>query len=929
MLKQVMFALSGVGLAHVHGAEVGSVPMGGGTAPAFVVDAGSVEEQPSVTFGPESPAGSELPNHACFAPGTELTPALLAEVAALGRGSSNPYDNRYNTFLNRRNAPTVLTWSLVPDGTALAGLRVGSGGSAVDLPATNSTLFALMNANVPNQDQWIGYLQQVFDRYQALTGVRFERVRFNGQPWDDGAPVGDTRNPAPGLRGDIRIMARPVDGPSRILAFAGSHITFDSQDSWNDNVNSYRFLRNVFSHELGHALGLAHVCPLNNTKLMEPIATTAFDGPQQDDLRGIQQIFGDPYEPNNFSGQATRLPDTIPLTAFTLLDYPFAAGQPGQLTAASLIDMSSGGDVDWYISDATAAVPLTITIEPRGETYDSSTQNSDASCNSGSLIDSRRQCRLNVELYQGGVRLQQATAAAAGESVTVSVPQVATGSYLVKVWTTDRNFSTQSYRMLRTAGAPTPPDNDACAASRNRLTWPVGGTTFGATNDGNAFLEPGGFNDARDVYYRWTATGTGRIRVTATPTQGHTGVVVSIHNGTRCPATSANQLSIPDSSRGGGNGVVDADVIRGNIYRIRVANADRTSLGGSFDLNLQYLNEPANSPCAAATVINQPDSVFTGNLDFARGSVAQGCGGPLQIPTFNRSVWYAYTAFSDSELSINTCGSNFDTYLVVYDRCPLEGDAPLACNDDGGFCNPINSSLTLQVPGGQTRYIRLTDGSFFNANPNDSFVLNVSVRPSNDTCAGPQTVAPGAFAFDNAYGRDELPAEPGCFPAAGGRVNHDVWYRFTSTCTSTATLQIAQQTTSAPALVAVYPGCPSAAGTALACGAFASPGALNFPVRSGASYLVRVGSGAPTVRVAGTMAVSLNCPVCTADVDDGSGSGIPDGGVTVEDLLYYLDLYEGGDVRADVDDGTGSGTRDGGVTIEDLLYFLLRYDGGC
>lgn len=32
---------------------------------------------------------------------------------------------------------------------------------------------------------------------------------------------------------------------------------------------------------------------------------------------------------------------------------------------------------------------------------------------------------------------------------------------------------------------------------------------------------------------------------------------------------------------------------------------------------------------------------------------------------------------------------------------------------------------------------------------------------------------------------------------------------------------------------------------------------------------------------------------------------------------------------ADVDDGSGNGSPDGGVTIEDLLYFLLRYDSGC
>jgi hypothetical protein len=71
------------------------------------------------------------------------------------------------------------------------------------------------------------------------------------------------------------------------------------------------------------------------------------------------------------------------------------------------------------------------------------------------------------------------------------------------------------------------------------------------------------------------------------------------------------------------------------------------------------------------------------------------------------------------------------------------------------------------------------------------------------------------------------------------------------------------------------------------------------------------------------------CPRCVADYDDGSGTGTPDGGVTLDDLLYYLDLFGAGDVRADVDDGSGTNHHDGGVGIEDLLYYLSRYDAGC
>ncbi len=72
--------------------------------------------------------------------------------------------------------------------------------------------------------------------------------------------------------------------------------------------------------------------------------------------------------------------------------------------------------------------------------------------------------------------------------------------------------------------------------------------------------------------------------------------------------------------------------------------------------------------------------------------------------------------------------------------------------------------------------------------------------------------------------------------------------------------------------------------------------------------------------------VSLACP---ADLDDGSFTGTPDGGVTIEDLLYYLAIFEQGIWTADLDDGSATGTPDGGVTIDDLLYFLVRFDAGC
>ncbi len=92
-----------------------------------------------------------------------------------------------------------------------------------------------------------------------------------------------------------------------------------------------------------------------------------------------------------------------------------------------------------------------------------------------------------------------------------------------------------------------------------------------------------------------------------------------------------------------------------------------------------------------------------------------------------------------------------------------------------------------------------------------------------------------------------------------------------------------------------------------------------------------VGGDAASVDEAYNVALYLGATTapCLADVDDGSGNGVPDDGVDISDLLYYLGLFQDGDIRGDFDDGSGSGTPDSGVDISDLLYFLARFEVGC
>lgn len=79
-----------------------------------------------------------------------------------------------------------------------------------------------------------------------------------------------------------------------------------------------------------------------------------------------------------------------------------------------------------------------------------------------------------------------------------------------------------------------------------------------------------------------------------------------------------------------------------------------------------------------------------------------------------------------------------------------------------------------------------------------------------------------------------------------------------------------------------------------------------------------------------TLHIRLNvAQTCVADFDDGSGRGIPDDAVTVDDLLFYAISFGNGDPIADIESTFGDGVPDQAVTIDDLVAFLVHFESGC
>ena len=394
--------------------------------------------------GEKDPLGNlaeDVPQPAiCFAPDT---PDDYASEITRRYGNSTPplfksgglanfqLTNRWSATATNgggliQGDPTTITWSYIPDGTFISGFA--------GEPPSNSNLFAWLNGIYGSFNTWHALFVQVFDRWGELTGNTYVY-----QPTDDGAIFPNAAGLL-GVRGDVRIGGHFIDGTSGILAYNFfpnfGDMVIDSADGfYNVLTNNSLRLRNVLAHEHGHGMGMSHVCPINQTKLMEPFFSAAFDGPQFDDILGAQRHYGDFFEHNDTSGTAT---------SFGYLP----SGTNGFEDELSVDDNS---DQNYYTFTTDPGQQASVTIAPPSVApYLSGPQNPNGSCSPGTLFDPTNIHDLGVELIDsdGTTVLASANANPAGGSETltnVTLPSGA-GPYYVRVFG-DTTNNIQAYEL--------------------------------------------------------------------------------------------------------------------------------------------------------------------------------------------------------------------------------------------------------------------------------------------------------------------------------------------------------------------------------------------------------------------------------------------------------------------------------------------------
>lgn len=121
----------------------------------------------------------------------------------------------------------------------------------------------------------------------------------------------------------------------------------------------------------------------------------------------------------------------------------------------------------------------------------------------------------------------------------------------------------------------------------------------------------------------------------------------------------------------------------------------------------------ANDLCGNATAVGE--GTHSGSNEGAGTDGTASCGGGGSA-----DVWWRYTSAASSDVTIETCGSNFDTVLSVLDAC---GGSEQACNDDA--CG-TQSRVSFSATAGRSYLIRVAG---FGA-ATGSITLNIAATPA-------------------------------------------------------------------------------------------------------------------------------------------------------------------------------------------------------
>jgi hypothetical protein len=239
------------------------------------------------------------------------------------------------------------------------------------------------------------------------------------------------------------------------------------------------------------------------------------------------------------------------------------------------------------------------------------------------------------------------------------------------------------------------------------------------------------------------------------------------------------------------------------------------------------------------------NDAISGSGTFAVNTTSATSGSPIgSCGAMGNDVWFYWTATQTGVATVSTCGLvSADSVIAVWasagpGTCPV---TQITCLDD--FCG-LQTQISFGCTAGTSYYLEF--GGYFGAQYSGTFSINQAVAPANDNCATPANlVGTGVFPYDTTACSTgaEGQAEALCsFFGSSGIVN-DAWFTWTSPFTGNARIETCGFT-SHDSKIAVYSGAGCPTGAALACNddACALQTRVDFPVTSGQTYTIQLGT---------------------------------------------------------------------------------------
>jgi hypothetical protein len=346
-----------------------------------------------------------------------------------------------------------------------------------------------------------------------------------------------------------------------------------------------------------------------------------------------------------------------------------------------------------------------------------------------------------------------------------------------------------------------------------------------------------GDTDGHSVWFTWTPSSSGQVAASACAYYGDLEPTIAVYTGSALD--SLTPVAGADDDPGGGCRAAGSEAqfsaVAGTTYRIAVDGKGGSS--GGFQLTLEGVSANDDFGKAVSLGGGLPSRNFFASNRFA----TKQAGEPNHAGNAGgASVWFKWTAPVSAEVSVDTCGSGFDTLLGVYTGAAVNALTPVAVNDDaGGKCSPRSRVSFAAIA--NTTYRIAVDGK---DGAQGAIRLNVDARPANDDfeSAAKAPIPIGWYWSGTTSLATKQAGEPDHAGDAGG---HSVWYSWTPG--KSAAVELDACTGSFEPLLGVYTGSAVNSLTPVATsdsglGQCGEGGSISFDVVAGTTYRIAVDS---------------------------------------------------------------------------------------